>query len=264
MGGAAGRRARQPQGGALVGPRAGEAELGLRFGGALWRFWYARGYISEGSRWLESILAGGGPAPARVKALEGMGWLSQFRAIIERARERHTKRCSGCPGSRATMGTSRPPLTAWVRWRRNRDDNERARTLLEENLSVLAGTGGRRRRPRTHSRSTTRSTCWDTWRINEDGITRGGTALWEKSLALARETGDRFRIGIVLCNLGYAALLQGDYERATGYCEEALTLAHELGSAGEGSSPKPWSIWALPRWVRANTSGRWASLKKRW
>ncbi|MDQ5819408.1 MAG: AfsR family transcriptional regulator, partial [Actinomycetota bacterium] len=35
----------------------GEGDLGLRFGGALWRFWHARGYISEGARWLESVLA---------------------------------------------------------------------------------------------------------------------------------------------------------------------------------------------------------------
>src|ERR671912_532044 len=46
-----------------------EGELGLRFGGALWRFWHARGYISEGLGWLESVLASGGPraTPPRMK-----------------------------------------------------------------------------------------------------------------------------------------------------------------------------------------------------
>ena len=29
-----------------------EAELGLRFGGALWRFWFSRGYLGEGIRWI--------------------------------------------------------------------------------------------------------------------------------------------------------------------------------------------------------------------
>ena len=38
-----------------------KAELGLRFGGALWRFWYNRGYLSEGIGWLERVLAGGEP-----------------------------------------------------------------------------------------------------------------------------------------------------------------------------------------------------------
>ena len=98
-----------------------EGELGLRFGGALWRFWTARGYISEGLGWLESVLASSGPrvAPPRVKALEGMGW--QFQALGDMNEPgQHTKRCSGCPGSWATRGTSRPPSTAWVQWRRNK------------------------------------------------------------------------------------------------------------------------------------------------
>ena len=69
--------------------------------------------------------------------------------------------------------------------------------------------------------------------VHEHDYARG-TALWKESLALAREVGDRFRIGQNLSNLGYVALLQDDYERATACCEEALSLARELESAGEG------------------------------
>jgi DNA-binding CsgD family transcriptional regulator len=54
----------------------------------------------------------------------------------------------------------------------------------------------------------------------------------EESLALAREAGDTFRVGTTLCNLGYAAVMLGDNVRATARSEEALALAHELGSAG--------------------------------
>src|SRR5918995_3847157 len=64
----------------------GEAELALRFGGALWRFWFDGGHLSEGVRWLEQALAGiVTRAPARVKALEGMGWLTQVQGDTERA-----------------------------------------------------------------------------------------------------------------------------------------------------------------------------------
>src|SRR5829696_1865327 len=52
-------------------------ELGLRLAGALWLFWEARGYYGEGHSWLEQVLARGSQASAvaRIKALEGEGWL---------------------------------------------------------------------------------------------------------------------------------------------------------------------------------------------
>ena len=49
----------------------------------------------------------------------------------------HTKRCSGCPESWATRGTSRPPSTAWGRWRRNRATTSGRGHCCEENLEVI-------------------------------------------------------------------------------------------------------------------------------
>ena len=34
-----------------------ETELAGRLAGALWRFWYMHGYLSEGREWLNSVLA---------------------------------------------------------------------------------------------------------------------------------------------------------------------------------------------------------------
>ncbi len=33
------------------------ATAGLRLAGSLWRFWYSRGYLSEGLDWLDQFLA---------------------------------------------------------------------------------------------------------------------------------------------------------------------------------------------------------------
>src|SRR5207248_2360471 len=54
---------------------AGDAELALRLGAALWWFWYLRGFYSEGRRWLEQVLAlgGGEQVPIRSKTMTGAG-----------------------------------------------------------------------------------------------------------------------------------------------------------------------------------------------
>jgi predicted ATPase len=55
-----------------------EVEVALRMGGALWGFWSARGYKSEGRGWLEEALAmdGRGSPEVRAMALAGVGSLA--------------------------------------------------------------------------------------------------------------------------------------------------------------------------------------------
>lgn len=57
---------------------AGSSEQALRLAGALWRYWYMRGMLREGRRWLEAALAltSDGPATARAHALDGLGVLT--------------------------------------------------------------------------------------------------------------------------------------------------------------------------------------------
>jgi predicted ATPase/DNA-binding SARP family transcriptional activator/DNA-binding CsgD family transcriptional regulator len=207
-------------------------EHGLRFGGALWRFWHARGYISEGLGWLESILASSGPqvTPPRVKALEGMGWFLQFQGDHELARATYEEmlklsRELGDKGNVATALNSLGTVAA------QQGDNERAKTLLKENLAVIRELE-KEGNPATPLKKFYVFNLLGYLAINEEGDYARGTTLWEESLALAREVGDGYRVGATLANLGHPALLRGDYERARALSEEALTLAHELGSAG--------------------------------
>jgi len=207
-----------------------EAVLGLRFGAALWRFWFAEGYVSEGRRWLETILAGGERAPERAKALEGLGWLAQHQGEIERAEAAYKEMLelsqgSGDGGNVATALNSLGTLAV------SRGDNERAKRYLEENLSVL-------QRLEAGNTVTTLEryhafNLLGILALNEDGDAARAASLWKESLALAREAGDTYRIEMTLCNLGYVAVLQGDNERATVLCEETLAFAREHEDVGE-------------------------------
>jgi predicted ATPase/DNA-binding SARP family transcriptional activator/DNA-binding CsgD family transcriptional regulator len=208
-----------------------DAGQGLRFGAALWRFWLAQGYLSEGRRWLEAILAGGEQGPERVRALEGLGWLAQYQGDIKRANVAYGEmlqhsRELGDRGNVATALNSLGTLAV------STGDNERAKRYLEENLSLLQQLE-EEKNAATTLKSYHAFNLLGILALNEDEDAAQATALWKESLALARETGDALRIGVSLCSLGYAAVLQGDNSRAMALCEETLAFAREHEDAGE-------------------------------
>jgi predicted ATPase/DNA-binding CsgD family transcriptional regulator len=213
-----------------------EAGQGLRFGAALWRFWLAEGYLSEGRKWLDTILAGGEQGPERARALEGLGWLAQYQGDIERAKAayREMLKLSRELDDRGNVATALNSLGTLAV---STGDNERAKRYLEENLSVLQRLE-EEQDAATKIKKYHASNLLGILALNEDGDPARATALWKESLALARETGDAFRIGVSLCSLGYVAVLQGDNERATALCEETLTFAREHEDAGEEVVPE--------------------------
>ena len=65
----------------------GRADVGLQLAPSLWRFWYFRGHLAEGRRWLAELLGAPGAAartPVRGKALMAIGsvayWQNDFEA----------------------------------------------------------------------------------------------------------------------------------------------------------------------------------------
>jgi predicted ATPase len=69
----------------------GESEVELRLASALAPFWWGRGYLVEGRRWLEGALARGTDAhpSLRVRALGRCGWLAHGQGDFVRAQELH-------------------------------------------------------------------------------------------------------------------------------------------------------------------------------
>jgi hypothetical protein len=178
---------------------------------------------------MERVLAGGPEAaPARLRALEGMGWHLQCQGDLDRADAAYAEMLdlSRELDDKENIATALNGLGILAV---TRGDNERAGALLEENLSVL-------RELEESGAATTRKKFFvfnllGVLALNEETDYAKGISLWEESLALAREVGDAYHVGTTLCNLGYATLLQGDHQCAAVLSEESLEVTRELTNA---------------------------------
>jgi predicted ATPase/transcriptional regulator with XRE-family HTH domain/Tfp pilus assembly protein PilF len=183
---------------------AGDAEVGLRLAGALWRFWDTRSYLSEGRHWLEQTLARSGPgAPRENELLDA--------ADHANAQPRQTRLATR---AQALYGAG---ALAW-----SQGDYAESTTLLEEGLALF------RALEDSAGIASTQNHLGVIAQLQGDYVR--ATTLLEASLALRRALGDKHGIAGALNNLGMVALCQGDYAQARPLVEEALVLVRELGS----------------------------------
>jgi predicted ATPase/class 3 adenylate cyclase len=204
-----------------------EVELGLRLGGALWRFWWMRSHYSEGRRWLENALAidGRGSPSARAMALAGIGEIASHQGDLDQAQEACEQglELSANEASEARIYL----LLSLAKVARMREDYKWATQLNEESAAL-----SREMR--------------DTWGLASSllgsalvnhirGDTERATELHEESMDLFREWGDRQGLAFCSLDLGLVAISQGDLVRAAKLTEEAVALFRELGSRGDVS-----------------------------
>ena len=64
-------------------------DYGVRLAAALWPFWFTRGYLSEGRKWIESavVRTDSSAVIARAKALHGAGVIATFQDDCGAAKE---------------------------------------------------------------------------------------------------------------------------------------------------------------------------------
>jgi predicted ATPase/DNA-binding CsgD family transcriptional regulator len=200
----------------------GEAELGCRLAGALWRFWLMRGHLSEARRWLESVLAIPGPvSPARAKALCGAGIMARFQGDFAGARERLVS----SEGLTRAAGSTRDLADVLIHLgsiERYLGDPESAHAHLDESLRLWRRSG-------------------DRWGLalalsaraglaNDEGDYAAAQQLRAESLQLYQAVGDRQGAAQALLGLGEVARCRGDDEGAREYYERALEQFRTLGN----------------------------------
>jgi predicted ATPase/transcriptional regulator with XRE-family HTH domain/Tfp pilus assembly protein PilF len=205
----------------------GELETGLRLAGALRWFWLRRGYLSEGRRWLEGLLAraemrqrsAGAPA-VRARALQGAGGLAWSQGDYARATVllEESLALSRDLNDKPAMVDSLVNLGIVAY---EQGEYARAMVLHEESLALCSELGDKR--DIAYSLINLGIVAY------EQGDYARATVLLEESLALSRGLNDKRGTAYSLHGLGGVAYEQGDYARATALHQESLALCRELG-----------------------------------
>ena len=210
---------------------AGDVERGLRLSAALCWFWWMRGYLGEGRRWVEGFLSEdsrstsrpAGVVLSRAKALYGAGELAFGQGDLPRAAQLLEEslllyRELGDEEGVAVV------LVELGQVARARGEHERAAALSEEGLALSRKVG----ESRAAAIALNTLGHVERWR----GDREGATARYEQSLALFRELGHEWGGAYALANLGVVALEGGDLERAQALSEESLSLYEKRGDKG--------------------------------
>jgi len=200
----------------------GVTEFGLRLAGALWRFWHLHGYMSEGRRWLDDLLArdGADGSPAaravRAKALRGAGGVAFYQGDYARAGalyDDYRLLCAAMGDEEGCAGA----LTNLAIVAAAGGEDARAWTLNEECLTLARGLKNGESVIAAALNNLGDLAC----RRGDYARARG---LLEESLALYRRRGHTWGIAVVLANLATLVRAQGDEEQALVRYREGLAL----------------------------------------
>lgn len=202
-----------------------DAEVALRLAGALWRFWWARGFLNEGRSFLARALSMSEQLrpSVRAKALNGAGMLAFYQDDYDTAE----KLCGESLtlyrelDDRQGVATSLNLLGQIAAWRSN---YQAAVSLEAESLALYRKIG-------------------DMWGIASSlgtlasvTITRGNftqaCVLAEEGLALFRESGNKWGIAFALHHLARGKFLQGIFATAREQGEESLAFFREVDDKG--------------------------------
>lgn len=198
-----------------------DGDRAVQMAGALWRFWWIKGYWTEGVRWVTDALALPGMSPWRARAITGLANLSWAQGDLKKAELLHRQALAlrRDSGDMAGVALSLNNLAVMLE---QGGDFVTATELYEEALEAAREAG-------------------DPWTVaalvgNLGGVlaNRGlldrAVELGEESLRLWRELGDRNSEGRIINNLASIALERRDLRRAAELQRESLQIYRDLGN----------------------------------
>ena len=200
----------------------GRADVALRLVGAVWIFWFTRGYWSEGRRWLESALAASTESDPHLRfdALWGAGLLAVWQGDLERGSAAADELLALAAETDSTLARATGVQIAALVAGKRGDWNDAAQ-LHAESAQLARELG-------------------DSWLLSIAVLNLGDVALqrgeyeralelFEESLAIGRERQDQDLLARALGNLGSTTLMLGDVQGARSLLRDSLIAAREIG-----------------------------------
>jgi len=203
----------------------GDPRIGLRMAAALWQFWRAFGFLSEGRTWLERALRADISAPAdlRAKALWGACWLA-FQQDDLRSARRYCEELLRVTDDDETSLMRRNALTVKAMVHMAEGDFEAALMPLERSAAIADAVG----------------VSWyvATSKLNlalgllHLGRLDAASSLLDEAFALYVRLGDQRFAARAHAYQGHLELLAGDPERARALFHRSVRRFIEVGDHG--------------------------------
>ena len=199
---------------------SGAAELGLRLAGALTAFWYMRGYLSEGRRWLDKALSVAvDTSPGHANALFGAALLATLQGDWLEA-TRWSKRCRDLSLELGEFGVAAESMNTLGRAILAQGDRDQARSLFEE-AAALA-----------HDSDVPRVEAISSFNLGYVALSSGDYAGAQQGFEASQRgmaaIGNRYGVARSLAALGSVALHDGRVADAVTHLRQSLELARTL------------------------------------
>jgi predicted ATPase/class 3 adenylate cyclase len=208
-----------------------EADVGLRLGFALWRFWHQRAHLREGRQWLERLLALPSAierTAARAKGLTGAAGIAYWQNDYPAAEAWYaeTEEIYRELGDRVQLADALYNLGSMAALR---GDMETAFGRLGEGTEIARSLGD--------DAIVSRFLQGDGYMsFMVDDLDRARPLL-EEALALAVRGGDRMELGVGHHTVAQVARLQGRLDEAAVHYRDSIRYWHELGDTASLTEP---------------------------
>ena len=198
------------------------ADVELRLATALRYFWWWRGHLSEGRRWLEAALARGGHVEpsVRARALRTTAVLVSRQGEAARSKQLYGEALELFREIGDTHSAART-LAELGAAALGEGDHETATRLFEEVIPLFREAGDERALTVTLSNLAAAASL--------QGDYERGRTLTEEVVSLLRERAQRDQLAMSLHNLARVCARQGDLDEASTRLAESLEIAVELG-----------------------------------